>query len=143
VLEHLHDPLGDLRILRRTLRPGGAIFIRVPNGASYTRQVAGRYWAGYDLPRHMTVFDPATLGRLLRSAGFGRVVVEYTSGSYLYLIHSLRFEMGDHPRWAPHAARIHRLLFHPILRGVLGIPLAFMDRFGQGAALEVLALVEE
>ena len=142
VLEHVHQPLEDLRELRRIIRPDGAVFIRVPNAASFTRLAAGRYWAGYDLPRHITVFDPATLRSALRAAGFSRIIAEYTSGSYLYLFHSLRFAMSDHPRLERYAASTHRLLFHPIARGICGIPLALADRLGQGAALEILARLD-
>jgi ubiquinone/menaquinone biosynthesis C-methylase UbiE len=139
VLEHLHDPVASLRELQRLLKPGGAVFIRVPNAASYTRMLAGRYWAGYDLPRHMTVFSPATLQRALLTSGFGEIRSQYTSGSYLFLIHSLRFALGDNTRLQPYAARVYQWLYHPILRGVVGTPLTLADKVGGGGALEVLA----
>jgi SAM-dependent methyltransferase len=140
VLEHLHDPLGALRELRRILRPGGALFVRVPNAASYVRALCGRYWVGYDLPRHMTVFSPATLGRALAGAGFARIARRYTSGSYLYLIHSLRFALDDGRLPPERAAALHRRLYHPLARALALPPLALADRAAGGSALEVLAL---
>lgn len=139
VLEHLHDPLAGLREIRRILRPGGALFVRVPNAASYVRRLCGRYWVGYDLPRHMCVFSPATLARALALAGFARIARRYTSGSYLYLIHSLRFALDDGRLPPARAAAIHRRLYHPLARGLALPPLALADRLAGGSALELLA----
>jgi hypothetical protein len=35
--------------------------------------VFGRLWHGYDIPRHLYHFTPATLGRYLSNAGFGAI----------------------------------------------------------------------
>jgi 2-polyprenyl-3-methyl-5-hydroxy-6-metoxy-1,4-benzoquinol methylase len=140
VLEHLHDPLASLRELRRILRPGGALFVRVPNAASYVARGCGRYWSGYDLPRHMTLFTPTTLQQALAKAGFDRPLVRYSSGSYLAALHSLRFAM-DAGRVSPaRAARIHRWLLHPVVRALAWLPFTVADRLAAGSNLEVLAL---
>jgi SAM-dependent methyltransferase len=143
VLEHLHDPLASLRELRRILRPGGALFVRVPNAASYVARLCGRYWVGYDLPRHMTVFTPRTLLRALAETGFNWPVQMFTSASYLTLLHSLRFAMDDGRLSPQRADAIHRALLHPFARA-LALPLfTLADRLADGSALEVLALARE
>jgi SAM-dependent methyltransferase len=68
-LEHTHDPLAAVRNAARWLRPDGAVRISVPNFGSLERRVFGRYWNGLDVPRHLFHFTPATLGRLLETAG--------------------------------------------------------------------------
>ena len=139
VLEHLHDPLASLRELRRIVRPGGVLFVRVPNAASYVARLCGRYWVGYDLPRHMTVFTPKTLRRALGQAGFEQIVQAYTSGSYLVLLHSLRFAMDDGLVSPRRAAAIHRLLLHPAMRALTWAPFRLADRVAGGSTLEVVA----
>jgi SAM-dependent methyltransferase len=139
VLEHLHDPLASLRELRRIVRPGGVLFVRVPNAASYVAWLCGRYWVGYDLPRHMTVFTPKTLRRALAQAGFGQIVRSYTSGSYLVLLHSLRFAMDDGLVSPQRAAAVHRFLLHPAMRALIWAPFQLADRVASGSTLEVLA----
>ena len=143
VLEHLHDPLASLRELRRILRPGGVIFLRVPNAASYVARWCGRYWSGYDLPRHMTLFEPATLGRALATASFAPVLRSYSSGSYLAALHSLRFALDD-GRLAPRrAATVHRVLLHPFARLAAWPLFVLGDRVRYGSNLEVMARAGE
>lgn len=138
VLEHFHDPLTSLRELRRIIKPGGVVFIRTPNAASYVARLCGRYWSGYDLPRHMTIFDANTLDLALARAGFSTPVIMYTSGSYLAALHSLRWALDD--RRSPLAARVHRVLYHPLMRLLLRAPFVLADRVAGGSNLEVVAI---
>lgn len=143
VLEHLHDPLAGLRELHRILKPGGALFVRVPNAGSYVARLCGRYWVGYDLPRHMTVFSSKTLLRALAQSGFDWPLHMYASASYLALLHSLRFAMDDGNVSPTRAAAIHQALLHPAARAAALVPFWIADRLAEGSALEVLALARE
>ena len=143
VLEHLHDPLASLRELRRILKPGGALFVRVPNAASYVAKGCGRYWSGYDLPRHMTSFTPRTLAQALRQTGFDRLVCRYASGSYIAALHSLRFALDNSTFDAERAALIHRILLHPFVRAAAWLPTRLADQIFGGSNMEVLVLAHE
>lgn len=70
VLEHLPSPRKSLEKVRRLLRPGGLLWLEVPNAGSVERRLFGRYWYQWDLPRHLYHFTSATLVRLLREVGF-------------------------------------------------------------------------
>lgn len=70
VLEHVHELHTYLDTLARILKPGGKLFIAVPN---YTASDANHYremWAAYDVPRHLYHFTPAAMAQLLRQHGF-------------------------------------------------------------------------
>jgi len=113
--------------------------VRIPNAASYVARLCGRYWSGYDLPRHMTLFTPTTLRRALAQAGFNQIVCSYSSGSYLAALHSLRFAMDDGMVSPQGAAAIHRVLLHPIARALVWPPVRLADWIASGSNLEVLA----
>lgn len=62
------DTLEALTLCRAALRPGGSLLLQVPNGES---PLAGRIIYG-DFT-HETAFTQASVGQVLRSAGFGSV----------------------------------------------------------------------
>jgi len=64
VIEHLPDPVGSLRELRSKLHDGGRLVIAVPNYLSFDAKYYGKFWAGYDVPRHLSHFNQASV-RLL------------------------------------------------------------------------------
>lgn len=70
VLEHVRDPRGTVRELRRVIADDGCLVIGVPNLASWQARVARERWFHLDLPRHLFHFTPASLTMLLESEGF-------------------------------------------------------------------------
>jgi SAM-dependent methyltransferase len=69
VIEHLHDPGGDLRRIERLLRPGGLVWIATPNLEALGLRRFGADWLGLDPPRHLVLFTRASLERLVLDAG--------------------------------------------------------------------------
>lgn len=72
-LEHEIRPVEVLREIRRTLRPGGALLVKVPNFACWNRQVRGAHWCGFRFPDHVNYFTPRSLRGLLEASGFALV----------------------------------------------------------------------
>ena len=70
VLEHLHDPLGELREAFRILKPDGLLVVDVPNIASWQARLFAANWRTLDTPRHVYHFSPDTLNAMLARAGF-------------------------------------------------------------------------
>jgi ubiquinone/menaquinone biosynthesis C-methylase UbiE len=70
VLEHLSSPLAALQDIARVLEPYGTLILACPMADSWEAQMFGRYWAGYDIPRHLFFFSRDTLLQLLHQTGF-------------------------------------------------------------------------
>lgn len=69
-IEHVSDPATLLTEINRVLAPDGVLIIWMPNADSLEATLFGRFWIGYDAPRHLTTFSTGTLGLALRRSGF-------------------------------------------------------------------------
>ena len=68
VVEHLVDPLTELRRIRSLLKPGGLLFLTTGNAAPHRARL---FEWGYFLPEvHISLFEPRTLARALGESGF-------------------------------------------------------------------------
>jgi SAM-dependent methyltransferase len=69
-IEHEWQPVAGLEVAFRALKPGGVLVIKTPNYASWNRSIMGENWCGIHIPAHCNYFTPATLGQMIRLAGF-------------------------------------------------------------------------
>jgi SAM-dependent methyltransferase len=72
VVEHVSDPLKLLQQMTRPLKPGGLLYIRVPNLNTWYRRVLGRNWWGFGID-HASHFTDVSLRLALEQTGL-RVV---------------------------------------------------------------------
>ena len=73
VLEHIHDLHPTIQQFNRILTRNGTIVIAVPNHQSYDARCYGKYWAAYDVPRHLYHFNVASMTRLMNDKGFSLI----------------------------------------------------------------------
>jgi SAM-dependent methyltransferase len=92
VLEHHPDPRRLLSRLSRMLRPGGRLFVEVPNRRSVWAAVFGRYYFGYYIPRHLMHFDRRSLRLAAETSGLRCVSLRL--GHTPLLGHSLAYRTG-------------------------------------------------
>ncbi|KGO89143.1 class I SAM-dependent methyltransferase [Flavobacterium suncheonense] len=64
VLEHVPDLEQQIQELKRLLKPTGTIIIAVPNYKSFDAQHYGKFWAAYDVPRHLWHFSKTSVEKL-------------------------------------------------------------------------------
>jgi SAM-dependent methyltransferase len=84
VLEHVRDPRATLGRVHSVLRPGGLVYVATPDEGAIAARVFGRYWHGYDPPRHLWVFRPAAVRRLQTDAGFEVVEERWHLGAEIW-----------------------------------------------------------
>src|SRR3989344_6709023 len=70
VLEHVKETEKYLKKLNELIKNGGWLVIEVPNLKSWSRELSGKYWLGYDLKYHLTFFSEKTLKEILKKHGF-------------------------------------------------------------------------
>ena len=64
VLEHVHQLEERMQNIKNILNENGILLIAVPDSNSWDAQHYGKYWAAYDLPRHIYHFSKNTLSQL-------------------------------------------------------------------------------
>ncbi|MEM9049525.1 MAG: class I SAM-dependent methyltransferase [Pseudomonadota bacterium] len=69
-LEHETEPMAVLDAARRVLKPGGRIYVKVPNFGSVNRWLTGRKWCGFRHPDHVNYFTLKSLTGMARQARF-------------------------------------------------------------------------
>ena len=75
VLDHLSDPFTALQAAWRVLRPGGVLYIRVPNGPFHLRLLTGRWSQTLSTMTvfHLYGFGRGSLQHFLTRVGFERI----------------------------------------------------------------------
>ena len=69
-LEHVHPIDSALAAMRTLLRPGGDLVVQVPNADCLQARLLGKWWACYDVPRHLVNYSARTLRQTLERCGF-------------------------------------------------------------------------
>jgi ubiquinone/menaquinone biosynthesis C-methylase UbiE len=86
VIEHVWDVRAALVTLRRALVPGGSLILATPNLDGYDRRFFRRScWGGYYMPRHLNLFTPASLERLLEECGFRDVSIRFLTAPLVWM----------------------------------------------------------
>lgn len=70
VLEHIPKLTKAIEFLRSALKDDGLLFIAVPNYRSKDAEIYGKFWAAWDVPRHLYHFEKDTLISLFQRFGF-------------------------------------------------------------------------
>jgi SAM-dependent methyltransferase len=96
VLEHVHAPLRLIRLLVAATKPGGTIFLALPNERSLLRRLYGKYWRGLEAPRHLCLPSVDALVATLKENGVSDVTV-YPSPFHTFA-ESMRLKHGTSNR---------------------------------------------
>lgn len=137
VIEHLEDPQGALEKIAQWMIPNGLLVITTPNFESLDRLFFGRYWIGYELPRHYYVFSTETLSLLLSKAGFQLVGQKCLFGTHASIMSSFKFMLRGvtHLRWSS----IDKITLSPPSRVILSPIFYILDRLSLSTSMTYFA----
>ncbi len=114
--EHLDNPRETLEMLTKCLRPGGQIYMTVPNIAGREAHMFKDRWFHLDPPRHVSFFTKDLLTKVLEQNGFSEITTKDLpmavglAGSVSYRLWN-RFHV---PTW--YALIVPGLLFSSVVR---------------------------
>jgi SAM-dependent methyltransferase len=129
VLEHFHDPFNYLRDIYTLLKPGASCVIALPNSSSYDAIYYRRFWAAWDVPRHLWHFNPSTFRLFSEKSGFRLESIRILPLDVFYI--SLLSEK-------------YKGLNLPFLRGILnGVKFAFLAAFNKTRSSSVIYILHK
>jgi hypothetical protein len=78
------------------MSPEGKLVIAVPNIDSYDANYFGKYWAAYDLPRHLYHFSKKTLQKLMQKHGIKLdAIIPMKYDAYYISLLSTKYKYGS------------------------------------------------
>lgn len=133
--EHVPDPLDVLVEVKKLIKPGGALFIGVPNTKGLWAKLFHDCWWYFGLPVHTYGFNARNLSLLLNRAGYEVETVRYHS-EYAGLLGSLQIWLNKERGIRRSTGRIQssRLLRLPALWIC-----RLLDTLRMGDSIEVIA----
>lgn len=110
VIEHLTSPDDVLKASYALLKPGGRLIIICPNSASLGSRYFKEYWRGMEVPRHVFLYNPSNLSRLVMAAADYEIESLKTES-----FNAWWFYLSSIPRpttiWSRFSARFRSLVF--------------------------------
>jgi len=85
VIEHVYNPVELINSCYSLLNEDGVLWFETPNIESFGRSIYSSCWRGYEPPRHLIIFNRASLKKMCRDAGFMSVEQKFHGLSGLYM----------------------------------------------------------
>lgn len=123
VLEHVPEPCGFLEGCGALLRPGGLLFLNVPDLGSVQARVLRARWPLL-LPEHLNYFTRSNLQKCAQRAGL--TLVRFGRRRVSFSIHYVAIRIAQHD--IPGSALLCKLAAGPL--GKLLIPVSMGETFG-------------
>jgi ubiquinone/menaquinone biosynthesis C-methylase UbiE len=103
-IEHVNNPSDVLTKMNRLLKKNGDLILKTPNIDSFTAKIFKDKWYHLDCPRHLFLFSPNTIEKMLINNGFKITSIQFDNGSkgilasMQYLCYSNNYEIENKNR---------------------------------------------
>lgn len=123
VIEHLADPMSELKKSYSLLKPGGVLAVHTMDIDSLTAKIMGARWPWF-MAMHIQFFSQKMLIRFLEKAGF-EIIWTGTQGRYLRM-HYLASRIGG---LNPSLGKVANFVVNTLNLGDQAVPVNFGDLF--------------
>jgi 2-polyprenyl-3-methyl-5-hydroxy-6-metoxy-1,4-benzoquinol methylase len=130
VIEHLNDPKKVLKTISKSMKSGGLIEIDTPNVDSLAVKVFQSYWFALECPRHLFLFSPNTLSRMLNLAGFEVEEIRFDESPKV-IIRSINYLFSESNRISFFLWHFLRLLLLPVT--------IILSKLGKTSVMKIVA----
>jgi len=90
VIEHINNPLEEMKHFHRLLRKGGLVYITTPNFNAIERFLLKGDYAIIEYPEHLCYYTPKTIDLLLTNNGFNKLKITTTGVSIARIKKSIK-----------------------------------------------------
>jgi len=127
VLEHIHRLDETMEKIKSELKRDGVLILALPNCNSFDARKYGKYWAAYDLPRHIFHFTKETVEFLAKKNELicTKIIPQKLDAFYISLL-SEKYRSGS-PKW-----------IHALMTGLLSNLKAGKPEFGHSSQIYLL-----
>ena len=133
--EHVYNPNETMSEIYRILKPGGKLFIGVPNIESLNAQIFGEYWWYLGAPVHTFNYSARTLTKMIEKHGLTVENVRCNS-NYSGLLGSLQIYLN---RTSHKLSTDGFMITNPVLIVVSHYLSKVIDLFRSGDAIEIIS----
>jgi len=96
VLEHVSDLAKRIEQIKKLLKPDGILIVAVPNPESFDARYYKKYWAAFDLPRHLYHFKKSDISKLFKKVEMEIVkVIPMLFDSFYVSLLSEKYKTGS------------------------------------------------
>ncbi len=142
VLEHLQDPRAGLLKIRKSMKAGGWLVLSIPNIRSWDGRFWGKYWLGWDIPRHLTLYGFDSIRQLLNQSGFEFKKYYSFSLHHTSFVFSFSYWLTDRSWSTGIKSVLSRFAGSPLMRVITYPYYLLADRFLRSSDLIVVARSE-
>jgi predicted SAM-dependent methyltransferase len=136
VLEHLYNPAATLAAVRSKMRAGAKLHIALPNPRSFASKLFRARWFPLECPRHVILYSPAALERVVEGAGFSDTHVRQETITKDF-VRSLGYLLHD-CGWIDHEEAME-MIHRPFLAELLYTPARIAARCGRADRFHLFA----
>jgi SAM-dependent methyltransferase len=129
VVEHLYHPHEVISGVAEKMKGGAILHIAVPNPAGISAKIFQRNWHGLDCPRHVILYSPETMIKLLQTNGFINCVVLQETITKDF-VRSFGYLMAQWGLLDPD--KVQNMMNSRLLSGIFFFPMLLASKIGYG-----------